>query len=90
MIRRCRRLRPTAVYSVADERHEHDEHEATRADRDLEHGIDPQRVRDRQVPERASHRLPTHMPPMNVPSSTPIETVDEPTTSCSIWNQTIS
>ena len=30
------------------------------------------------------------MPPMNVPSSTPSETADEPMTSCSSWNQTIS
>ena len=31
-----------------------------------------------------------HMPPMNVPSSTPSETAEEPTTSCSSWNHTIS
>ena len=30
------------------------------------------------------------MPPMNVPSSTASETADEPRTSCSSWNQTIS
>ncbi len=37
-----------------------------------------------------SARLPMHMPPMNVPSSTPMETAVEPMTSCSSWNQTIS
>ncbi len=31
-----------------------------------------------------------HMPPMNVPSSTPIETADDPTMRLSSWNQTIS
>ena len=30
------------------------------------------------------------MPPMNVPSSTPIDTDEEPTNSSNIWNQTIS
>ena len=31
-----------------------------------------------------------HMPPMNVPSSTPSETADEPMMRLSSWNQTIS
>ena len=31
-----------------------------------------------------------HIPPMNVPSSTASEIAEEPMTSCSIWNQTIS
>ena len=35
-------------------------------------------------------RLPMHMPPMNVPSSTPIETAEDPTMRLSSWNQTIS
>src|SRR3970040_1676051 len=39
---------------------------------------------------RGSRKLPRHMPPMNVPSSTPIDTDEEPTNSSSIWNQTIS
>ena len=30
------------------------------------------------------------MPPMNVPSRTPIETDDDPMKSSSSWNQTIS
>src|SRR5690349_7178133 len=30
------------------------------------------------------------MPPMNVPSSTPMETAEDPITSCSNWNQTTS
>ena len=30
------------------------------------------------------------MPPMKVPSSTPIETADDPMTSSSSWNQTTS
>ena len=36
------------------------------------------------------NRLPMHMPPMNVPSSTPIETADEPMMRLRSWNQTIS
>ena len=31
-----------------------------------------------------------HIPPMNVPSTTPSEMADDPTMSDSIWNQTIS
>src|SRR4051812_5640277 len=31
-----------------------------------------------------------HIPAMNVPSKTAIEIADEPSTSCSIWNQMIS
>ena len=31
-----------------------------------------------------------HMPPMNVPSSTPRETAVEPITNCRSWSQTIS
>ena len=42
----------------------------------------------RGATSRGSSRLPRHMPPMNVPSSTPSETADEPITSCSSWNQT--
>ena len=33
---------------------------------------------------------PMHMPPMKVPSRTPMEIADEPTISESIWNQTTS
>jgi len=32
---------------------------------------------------RGNNKLPKHIPPMNVPSSTPSEIADEPTTSCS-------
>ena len=39
---------------------------------------------------RGRRKLPRHIPPMKVPSSTPIETDEEPTNSSSIWNQTIS
>ena len=39
---------------------------------------------------RGSRRLPRHMPAMNVPSRTPIETADDPMTSSSSWNQTTS
>ena len=35
-------------------------------------------------------KLPRHIPPMNVPRSTPSEIADEPITSWSNWNQTIS
>ena len=31
-----------------------------------------------------------HMPAMNVPSSTAIDTADDPSTSCRPWNQMIS
>ncbi len=44
----------------------------------------------RRLMTRASARLPTHMPPMKVPSSTPIETAEDPITSWISWNQTIS
>src|SRR5215213_5511249 len=39
---------------------------------------------------RENSRLPRHMPPMNVPSSTPIDTADDPMTNSSSWNQTTS
>src|SRR6185436_4670550 len=39
---------------------------------------------------RGRNRLPRHIPPMNVPRSTPIETADEPITSWRSWNQTTS
>ena len=39
---------------------------------------------------RGNSRLPRHIPPMNVPSSTPRETAVEPMTSCSSWSHTIS
>ncbi len=39
---------------------------------------------------RESPRLPMHMPPMKVPSSTPSETADDPMLSERSWNQTIS
>ncbi len=35
-------------------------------------------------------QLPRHIPPMNVPSSTPNETADDPSDNWSIWNQTTS
>ena len=38
----------------------------------------------------ARKRLPRHIPPMNVPSSTPSDTAEDPITSCRSWNQTIS
>ncbi len=44
----------------------------------------------RRDTNRGSSRLPRHIPPMNVPSSTPSDTDVEPMTSCSSWNQTIS
>ena len=39
---------------------------------------------------RDSSRLPRHMPPMKVPSRIPSDIDDDPITSCSSWNQTIS
>ena len=39
---------------------------------------------------RGSTMLPRHMPPMKVLSSTASETADDPITSSSSWNQTIS
>ena len=39
---------------------------------------------------RGRSRLPRHMPPMNVPRRTPIDTADDPMTSSSSWNQTTS
>jgi hypothetical protein len=39
---------------------------------------------------RGNSKLPRHMPPMNVPKSTPKEMAVEPITSCSICSHTIS
>jgi len=44
----------------------------------------------REEMTRGSTMLPRHMPPINVPSSTARETADDPMTSSSSWNQTIS
>ena len=63
--------------------------QATHADAQLEHRVDPQRValasRNRGVT-----RLPRHMPPMKMPSSTPRDTAEDPIESWSSWNQTTS
>ena len=37
--------------------------------------------RKRAAASRGSSRLPRHIPPMNVPSSTPIDTAEDPMTS---------
>ena len=60
------------------------------ADAQLEPARRPAADARRGDTNRGRSRLPRHMPPMNVPSSTPSETADEPITSCSSWNQTIS
>ena len=67
-----------------------EQQQADDADAELEQRVDAQRMLRGDDDTRGSSRLPRHMPPMNVPSSTPSETADEPITSWSSWNQTIS
>ncbi len=75
---------------AVEERHAEEDEQAERADAQLEEGVDAERMLAARVDEARQQELPRHMPPMNVPSSTPIETADEPITSCSSWNQTTS
>ena len=44
----------------------------------------------RRDTKRGKSRLPRHIPPMNVPSNMPSETVETPITNSSNWNQTTS
>ena len=39
---------------------------------------------------RGNNKLPRHIPPINVPSNMPSETVETPMTSSSNWNHTTS
>ena len=80
----------TAVYKAVEDRHAEQHQQSDGADAQLEEGVDPHRMVARGDAPAAAARLPRHIPPMNVPSSTPRETAEDPMTSSRSWNQTIS
>ena len=73
----------------SDVRQAGEDQEGDQTDPEFDQGVNAQRMAPRRD-EAGRSRLPRHMPPMYVASSTARDTAVEPTTSWSIWNQTTS